>query len=192
MTIKTIDAVQCRRWGSCYSDESLQRLYDRRMTPLEVCTRQDGEWADVPPQDRLWTVFHEGVMPDATLRLLACDFAERALTREREAGRKPDQRSWNAIAVARLFAVGEAAKSELVVASDAANDAVCAAAYTAANDALARAAAYTAARAAADAADAAEAYVVARAAANDAAYIAVHDAERGWQLNRVIKALKRQ
>jgi hypothetical protein len=33
------------------------------------------------------------------LRAFACDVAEEALTKEREAGREPDARSWNAIAV---------------------------------------------------------------------------------------------
>ena len=81
-------------------------------------------------------------------RLFACDCAERALTRERDIGREPDKRSWNAIATARRFADGEATKDEL---------------------AAARAAAWAAARAAAG--------VAAWAAARDAAGDAARDSE---------------
>ena len=45
---------------------------------------------------------------EKNLRLFACDCAERALKREREAGREPDKRSWNAIKVARSFERGKA------------------------------------------------------------------------------------
>lgn len=64
------------------------------------------------------------------LRLWACDCAERALLREREWGWEPDARSWQAIAVARGYAVGAATQDKLAAAwaaSDAASDAVWAA-----------------------------------------------------------------
>ena len=44
---------------------------------------------------------------------LACDCAERALQRERYAGREPDPRSWAAVEVARRYARGEATRDEL-------------------------------------------------------------------------------
>ena len=50
------------------------------------------------------------------LRLFACDCAERALKRERKAGREPDERSWKAIIVSRLYANGEANLQELAAA----------------------------------------------------------------------------
>ena len=74
---------------------------------------------------------------ERTARLFACDCAERALKRERKAGREPDERSWEAIRVARLFANGETGYA----ARDAARDAAWAAARAAA-----RAAAWDAAR----------------------------------------------
>ena len=45
-------------------------------------------------------------------RLFACDCAHRALMRERRAGREPDERSWNAVRVARAFARGKASEQE--------------------------------------------------------------------------------
>ena len=51
------------------------------------------------------------------LRLFACDCAERALTREREAGREPDPRSLDAIEVDRRYANGQASVSELAAAA---------------------------------------------------------------------------
>ena len=57
------------------------------------------------------------------LREFACDCAERALLREREAGREPDPRSWAAVEAARRFARGEATAEELDAARDAARDA---------------------------------------------------------------------
>lgn len=57
---------------------------------------------------------------DRELRLFACDCAERALQRERDAGLEPDHRSWRAIAVARSFANGEASSRDLAAASAAA------------------------------------------------------------------------
>lgn len=65
---------------------------------------------------------------EALLREWACDCAERALTREREAKRETDPRCWQAIEVARKFSRGEATKEELAAAYAAAGDAAWAAA----------------------------------------------------------------
>jgi len=54
------------------------------------------------------------------MRLFACDCAERALKQERKAGREPDERSWQAIAVSRLFAQGKASRDQLIIAATAA------------------------------------------------------------------------
>ena len=89
----------------------------------------------------------------ATLRIWGCDCAERALKRTKVT----DERSWNAIKIARKFAVGEATKEELAVARDAARDAARVAAWDAAWDA---------------------ARVAARVAARDAARVAAWDAAR--------------
>lgn len=112
MKLITLEYVRDER-RACYSSERLAALYDRPHTPLEVLTRQDGPWADVPAKDRLWTVLCEDVLPDKMLRLFACDCAEHALIRERKAGREPDARSWNAVEVSRRFANGAVTSKEL-------------------------------------------------------------------------------
>jgi len=116
------------------------------------------------------------------LRLFACDCAERALKRERKAGREPDERSWKAIIVSRLYANGEANLQELDAAWAAAGDAAWAAAY----------AAYAADAAARDAWAAAYAAYAADAAARDA-WAAARDAARAaeikWQRNRLARYL---
>jgi hypothetical protein len=54
------------------------------------------------------------------LRLFTCDCAERALKRERKAGREPDERSWEVIIIARRYADGKATLEELNAAYNAA------------------------------------------------------------------------
>jgi hypothetical protein len=81
---------------------------------------------------------------DRVARLFAADMAEGALLGERACGREPDVRSWEAVAVARRFAVGDATGGERAAAWAAAGDAARAAAGDAARDA-AWAAAYDAA-----------------------------------------------
>jgi hypothetical protein len=116
---------------------------------------------------------------DATrvLHLFACECAERAL---KVAG-ATDERSWNAVAVKRLWLDGKATNEEMAAAWDAAWDAAQDATWDAARDAAwdaawdaARDAAWAAARAAARDA----AWAAARAAAWDAARAATWDAAR--------------
>ena len=174
MTTITLESLIERR--ACYSRERLEALFDRPYTPLEVLTNQHGPWADVPDDDRLWAVLHKGVIDDRTLRLFACDCAERALERERKAGRKPHADSWKVIEVARRFADGKATTKELEAARSAA--------YAADADAAAYAAAYAAYAADADAAAYAAAY------AAYAAVYAAYAAERRWQVERLVQMLK--
>jgi hypothetical protein len=62
----------------------------------------------------------------------AADCAERALVREREAGREPDRRSWAAIEVLRRYVAGNATEEDVRNAvATAANTAAYAAAYAA-------------------------------------------------------------
>ena len=98
------------RWGACpeYTADRLAALYPVPRTPIEILTLTDGPWAEVPAAYRLWTVFHEGVLSARVLRLSACDSADRALTRERDAGREPHPDLWAAVTVARAFALGKA------------------------------------------------------------------------------------
>ena len=55
-----------------------------------------------------------------TLRLFACDCDDAALHAERKAGREPDPRTWEAVRVGRLFAIGKASEAERSAAESAA------------------------------------------------------------------------
>jgi len=176
----TIDQVMS--WGPCgyngdddgrnYTRARVTGLFGRRkyMTALQILA------LDIPVEDRLWAVLRVDLVDARTLRLLACDCAERALMRERKRGRELDQRSWDAVAVSRRYAMGKATNRELVAAWAAASDAASAAASVAASDA-----AWTAAWAAASAA--------AWAAASDAARTAARTAERKWQVRHLVEML---
>ena len=100
-----------------------------------------------------------------TVILWAAECAERALLREREAGREPDKRSWKAIQVLRLFLDGKATQEQMSAAESAA--------YAAHSAAYAAYAAY-----------AAESVAHAAHSAAYAAY-AAHSAEKEWQANRL-------
>jgi len=128
---------------------------------------------------------------DRTARLFAVDCAQRALNREKRAGRTPDKRSYDALKVARRFADGKASSEELAAARDVAWDAAWAAerdvAWAAERD-VAWAAAWDVAWAAAwaaerDAAFGMRAWSAAWAAARDAA----RAAERRWQTKRLLE-----
>ena len=99
---------------------------------------------------------------ERTARLFACDCAERVVHLTN------DQRSQDAIHVARRYAMGEATEEELDAAFDAARDAAGYAAF---------AAAFAAARAAV------------RDAAWDAAWYAARDKEIKWQTKRLFEYL---
>ena len=199
----TLETVR-DEWSACpeYTADRLAALYPVPRTPIEILTLTDGPWAEVPAAYRLWTVFHEGVLSDRILRLSACDSAERALTREREAGREPHRDSWNAVAVAKRFALGVATAEEMDVARAAARAAAHTAfaafydrgtyadANTAADNAAAAfaAAAFAAANTAADnaaAAFAATTYAATAYAAAATAY-AAFAAERRTQVDRLL------
>ncbi len=65
-----------RTWDACYSDEKIAELVPvEGLSPLAVCDLQT-----VPAADRLWVLLREEIIPARELRLLACDWAERALT----------------------------------------------------------------------------------------------------------------
>jgi len=136
----------------------------------------------------------------APLRLFAADCAARSLRREETAGRKVDQRSWNAVRAARAFAQGEItadqlaaarAAAEAAEAAGAAAGAARAAAWAAAGAARAAVAAAVAAAEAARAAEAAWAAAGAARAAEAAwaAWAAAGAAERRWQRRRLLHYL---
>ena len=150
----------------------------------EIVHHADGTKLASSERRLLWTA-------DATkaLRLFACWSAERALLRERKAGREPDSRSWNAIAVARLFAEGKASIQDLAAAWAAARAAAWDAAWDATHLATAGAAARAAAGAAAGAAARAAAWDAARAAARDAAGAAEREIQNA-KLEEMLLALE--
>lgn len=172
-----------REWNACYSDSRIDDIFRAKktdeLTPLQVANMRS-----IPPKDRLWVLLREEIIPKKQLRLLACGFAERALLRERKAGREPDERSWEAIEISRKFALGEVSETEKIAAADAAD-----AAYAAADAADAATYAAPAAYAAAYAAHAA--YDAAIDAAADAAYAAAYDAAYDPVVSR-LKEQKRQ
>ena len=168
-------------WRACFLSERLEKLFDRPLTVEEVLTRQDGEWASVPIEDRFWVVLRDGVLPDRTLRLFAAACAEKAC----QDANWTDPRSLAAIQAARDFADGKITAEEL--------DAAWAAAAVAWADAAdaADAAAARAAEAATDAAArAAEVAWSAWAAAAVAwADAAARAAARDWQLQTLLKLI---
>jgi len=142
-----------------------------------------------------------------TVILWAAECAERALLREREAGREPDKRSWKAIQVLRLFLDGKATQEQMSAADSAtyaayaANSAAHSAAESTAYAAHAARAAESTAYAVRSAARAAHSAAYAACAAESAAYYAAHSAayaayaayaaraaestEKEWQANRL-------
>jgi len=164
-TMITLDDLL--RWGACYEPGRLAELFAEPKTVMEVLTLSGGPWANVPPKDRLWVVLQKGVLDDRTLRLFACECADRAIARIA----KPDPRSVDAVRVAREFAEGRATGGELRAAESAAARAA-ESAESAVARAVARAAAWAAARAAGSAARSA-----AFAAAESAAWAAESAAE---------------
>jgi len=113
---------------------------------------------------------------EKVLRDWGCDCAERALKK----AKVTDERSWNAIKIARLYIKGAATKGELDAAKSAARDAAWDAARDAAWDA-----AWDAARDAAKSAAWDAARDAAKSAAWDAARDAARDAEVKWQKRRL-------
>jgi len=160
--------------GENYTEARLIRLAAGRKS-LSILEILD---LDIPAEDRIWVALH--LLDEREVRLWGCDCAERALEHEREAGREPDPRSWEAIRVSMLYAVGEATSEELRLASAPARDA--------ARDAY-RGASWPTVRAAWSAWDAA--LGAGWDASADAALAfdrdAARAAEREWQLARLVE-----
>jgi len=74
----------------------------------------------IPPEVQIERVIKSGLLSDRLLRRFAAACARRALWRLRRAGRELDQRSWNAVRVARRCTRGEATKEDLCAAWNAA------------------------------------------------------------------------
>lgn len=173
-----ITVSQIMQWGPCeeYTEEKIRKFIGNGKTPLEIAAMER-----IPAADRIWCLLHKEIISERGLYELACTFAERVLIREREKGREPDVRSWEAIEAKRKWLRGEITDRELAAASAAASAAVyaieCKAAYLAANVA-ACAAVYAAERAAA------------RAAVSAAVYAATE--ERKEQLEIIVEKIKQE
>ena len=106
----TIDDVMS--WKPCYSREQMSGWFRAR----SCMTVDDLMALDISDDDKLWCLLRPEVVPERKLHELACDYAERALERERKAGREPDERSWAAIETTRRWLRGEATDQELAAA----------------------------------------------------------------------------
>jgi len=131
LTIESILAL-----GPCrdYSPDRLRALFGGRRWVSHRTALRDRR---VPAVDRVWLGI--ALLDERRKRLFACDCAEWALTREREAGREPDQRSWAAVEVSRRYADGRATDEALAAAWAAARAAWAARVAWAARDAEAAA-----------------------------------------------------
>jgi hypothetical protein len=186
---KTVDSDLIMSFDPCeaWPEGRVREAVPERVSLVEFLRAEH-----IPPRDRLWVALHRELLSDRLMRLFACDCAERALIREREAGVEPDERSWNAVAVARWYAVGEATDEELEAASDAAWDAPWSDALSSASDAAREAAGWVAYDAAWRAAwtSAWAASLPARAAASDAAREAASVSEHAWQIEHLLAMIE--
>jgi hypothetical protein len=149
---KTVDYKLIMTFEPC-EDWPFDRV--KKAVPKRIKLSEFLKNEKIPPKDKVWVALHKE---------LACDIAERSLTRHRVT----DDRSWNAIKVSRNFANGKATKEELAAALSAVVDAAwytAAAARSAAG--VARSAARSTAWAAAGVAGAAAAYAADAGVANE-------------------------
>ena len=187
--MKKITITQIMKLNPCYSENEIAEFFKncgfkKSATPLEIA-KSDHE----KKEDLLWILLRPEIIPEKDLHLIACDFAELALKRERKAGREPHPDSWNAIKIKRLWVKGKATDEELSVAWSVAWSVVWSAARSASAAARsASAAAWSAARSAA--------WSAAMSAARSAARSAVEaveaaEAAMSEQIKIVIKCLER-
>ena len=108
LPIKTLADI--RKLDPCY-DPARYAPEDWQGTALDVLKAEQ-----IPAQDRIWVVCHEGWIDDRTLRLFAVWCAREAL----KLVESPDPRSINACDVAERYANGEATNEELSAARAAA------------------------------------------------------------------------
>jgi len=172
MNLPTFTSADILSWGPCSGSLPLLAEYrgwwpvDKKLcgNALDILKHPDLE---KHPDWKLWNVLREECLDSRTLRLFACDCAERAL--DKYGGDNVDPRSREAITVARNYANGKAT-------TYAATYAACAARAAYATDAATDAATYAA------------------YAATDAAYAATlaRKNEMQWQVNHLIKMLEKE
>jgi len=184
-----------RSWCPCFrwTDERIIEAFGGReyVTVTDILRATSDDIISI--SNAFFWVLREEVIDARTLRIFACDCAERALNRERAAGREPGPENWNVLAVSRRFADGEETNESLFcswcaiwlkfdmswpVVSQTANLAAGSTAMMSA-----RVAALGATDSAANNAEFSENDVEARNAARDA--------ERQWQLNHLIELIEK-
>jgi len=124
---------------------------------------------DIPPEDRIWALTR--LVTSRTVRLFACDCAERSLKRVVDAGGSTDPRSWDAIITSRLYADGDRTYDDLRAAWSAARSSSLSSADYAADSA-----AYCAA--------------AGSAAAWYSVYCAAGSTELAWQLRLIVERME--
>jgi len=124
---RTVAAAVARGWGGRPDDPDRGSLAPAYLQA--VLGDREIPWVEVLDivglHDSIWLIGRLSAWLGSRLRLFAADCAERALLREREAGREPDDRSWEALRVSRAYARGDAGAVALL---DAYQSAVAAAA----------------------------------------------------------------
>jgi hypothetical protein len=128
---KTATLDEIMALGPCMKREEVAELFGsrKRLTLDDLVAIPSSKLSYA---DKLWVLLHGEFIPEKELHLLACRYAERALKREREAGREPDARSWEALRVKRQWVAGRATDEELKAAWAAAREAAWEAAWAAA------------------------------------------------------------
>jgi hypothetical protein len=114
----TVDQVLS--WEPCeeYTRARIEELFAGR----ETINVHDVLEMNIPDEDKLWAVLREEFIPAKILHEFACWVAAIALHKERESGREPDERSWEAIEVKWCWINGRATDSELATAWAAARE----------------------------------------------------------------------
>jgi len=180
LPIRTIGDI--RNESPCY-DPSKYLPEDWQGTALDILRVED-----CPAVDRLWVVLREEWVDDATLRLFACDCAERVLPLL-EKKFPDDKRPRQAIEVARRYAEGDATDEELRAAQMAAWAAATEVSWAARATGWA-AAAEVAADVGARSARAAGAEWAVVEGAEDASLEEAWGKEAQWQVDALIKRLE--
>ena len=119
MKLKTYTVKDVMSWRPCYppyDEEYVRKLFAgrRRVDALDILSMR------IPYEDRLWAVLRPKLIPERILHEYACWCAKWTLKREREAGREPDPRSWEAIRIKRLWLAGKVTDEDLAAAKSAA------------------------------------------------------------------------
>jgi len=108
--MKTVALKKILKLKSYYGAARMREIYAGRKTWTIVQIIQEiGPKYAIPPKDLIWTALRKDFFTPRALRLLACKFATRALSRVAN----PDPRSVRAVEVARRYAVGMATDAEL-------------------------------------------------------------------------------